>query len=129
MSDTFMLIVGIVLAVIGVLILAAVISSTRACSQKVSGKVVRVELDNTRHWRGTYPHYPIVSYVTDGKEYTVKSGTYTRISTKYETGQDVVVRYNPKKPDEIRVGLDLSSYIVGAIFLLIGLGIICIWFI
>lgn len=128
MSDTFFLIVGIVLALIGGLIFAAAVSNTRSCSRKLTGRVVRVEWDNTRHWKGTYPHYPVVSYTVDGREYTVKSSTYTRVSTKYKVGQDVIIRYNPQKPDEIQVGIDLSSYIVGTIMLVVGavlIGIYC----
>lgn len=72
MSDTYFLIVGIVLAIIGGLIFFTTISNACSCSRKVMGKVVRVSRDNTRNLRGTYPHYPVVSYTADGKEYIAR---------------------------------------------------------
>lgn len=120
MSDTFFLTVGIVLLVIGGLIFLAAVSNSISCSKKVTAKVVKVERDSTRHWKGSYPHYPVVSFAVNGKEYTVKSSTYTRSRAKYKVGQEVVIRYNPKKPEEIQIGVDLSSYIVSAV--LMGLG-------
>lgn len=129
MPDTFFLIVGIVLAVLGGLIFAAALSNTRSCSQKVTATVVKVEWDNTRHLRGTYPHYPVVAYTVGGKEYKVKSSTSTRISSKYKVGQEVVIRYNPQNPKEIQVGIGLSSYIVGAILFGFGATLIAVFFI
>ncbi len=127
MPDTFFLIVGIVLAVIGGLIFIAAISNTRSCCQKVVGTIVKVEWDNTRHWKGSYPHYPVVSYTVNGQEYTVKSSTYTRVSSKYKVGQEVVIHCNPKKPEEIRVGVDLPSYLVGAVLMGIGAFLIAVY--
>lgn len=128
MSDMFNLIVGIVLAVVGGLIFAAAVSATRSCSQKTTARVVKVVCENTGYWRGTYPHYPVVTYTVNGKEYTVKSSTSTRFITKYKEGQEVVIRYNPKKPKEIQVGIGLLSYIVGAFIALCGVVLIAVYF-
>ncbi len=128
MSDTFFLIVGIILAILGALIFIASISRDVSCSRQMMAKVVKVERDGTRHWKGTYPYYPTFSYLVNGQEYNIKSDTYTRSHTKYKVGQEVMIHYNPKSPEQIRLGVQISSYLFSIVLMGIGgvlIGIYC----
>lgn len=129
MPDAFFLVTGILLALLGGLIFCAAVSSNRSHSQRTTGTVVRIEVDNTRHLRGTFPHYPVVTYTVDGKEYTAKSETYTRIGTKYKLGQRLTVHYDPNSPKKIRVGVDAWSFAVGITMAILGLALVALYFI
>lgn len=120
MSDTFFLIVGIVLVVLGVLMLWGTIGRNLTCSQKVVAQVVEIRVDESGYWKGTMPHYPTFTYVVNGREYTVESKEYTRSMNKYRVGEEAIIWCNPKDPEEIRLGVSIGGFFVALVPLIIG---------
>lgn len=103
MSDTFFLVVGIILTGIGLLLLAAKVRTYVLCTVAVHAAVVKLELEYT-HFRGVeHTRYrPVVGYTVDGKTYTEEAYFRTYQKTKYPVGSEIEIRYNPNNPKEIR---------------------------
>lgn len=120
MSDTSCLVIGIVLVSLGVLLLGGTIGRNITCSQEVVAEVVDVIVDESRHWKGTQAHYPVLTYVVNGKRYTVESEEYTRNMDKYKTGEETVIWCNPDHPEEIRLGVSIGAFLVGVVPVIIG---------
>ena len=121
MSDTFFLVVGIILTGIGLLLLAAKVRTYVLCTVAVHAAVVKLELEYT-HFRGVeHTNYrPVVRYVVDGKSYTEKAHFRTYRKTKYPIGSEIKICYNPRKPEEIRFVGHTFPMPTGLVFLIIG---------
>lgn len=120
MSDTTFLIIGIVLAALGVLMLWGTIGRNLTCSQKVIAQVVDVRVEESGYWKGTLPYYPTFTYVLNGREYTVESKEYTRSMNKYRVDEEAIIWCNPKNPEEIRLGVSIGGFFVAFVPLIIG---------
>lgn len=121
MSDMFFLVVGIILAGIGLLLLTAKVMTYIKCTVPINATVVKLEKEYT-FFRGVeHTHYrPIMGYVVDGKSYTEEAYFRTYRKTKYPIDSEMKIYYNPKKPEEMRfVGL-LFPLHIGTVFLFIG---------
>ena len=117
----FFLVVGIILAGIGLLLLTAKVMTYIKCTVPINATVVKLEKEYT-FFRGVeHTHYrPIVGYVVDGNNYTEKAYFRTYRKTEYPIGSKMEICYNPKNPEEIRfVGHPFPLHI-GTVFLFIG---------
>ena len=121
MSDTFFVVVGIILDGIGLLLLIAKVMTYIKCTVPINATVVDLEKEYT-HLRGAeYTHYrPVVSYTVDGKSYTEKAYFRTNRKTKYPVNSVIEIFYNPKRPEEIRFVRHLFPLPLGLMFLFIG---------
>ena len=97
MSDTFFVVVGIILDCIGLLLLMAKVMTYLKCTVPINATVVRLEKEYT-FFRGVeHTHYrPVVSYTVDGNSYTEKAYFRTYRKTKYPIGSQISIYYNPK---------------------------------
>ena len=130
MSDMFFLVVGIILAAIGLLLIMAKVMTYIKCTVPINATVVKLEKEYT-FFRGVeHTHYrPIVGYVVDGKSYTEKAYVRTRQKTKYPIGSKMKLCYNPRNPKETRFVGQLFPLPMGLAFLLIGAALIfCAFF-
>lgn len=130
MSDMFFLVVGIILAVIGLLLLTAKVMTYIKCTVSINATVVKLEREYT-HYRGVeHTHYrPFVGYVVDGKKYTEKAYFRTYRKTKYPINSEIKICYNPKNPKEIRFVGHPFPLPMGPVFLFIGAVLIWCYFI
>ena len=121
MSDTFFFVVGIILAGIGLLLLAAKVKTYIKCTVPIHATVVNLEKEYT-HFRGVaYTRYrPVVGYSVDGKSYTAKAYFRTYRETKYPIGSKMEICYNPKKPEEMRFVGHPFPLPMGMTFLFVG---------
>lgn len=121
MSDMFFLVVGIILAGIGLLLLTAKVMTYIKCTVPINATVVKLEKEYT-FFRGVeHTHYrPIVGYVVDGNNYTEKAYFRTYRKTEYPIGSKMKIYYNPKKPEEMRFVGHLFPLHIGTVFLFIG---------
>lgn len=121
MSDMFFLVVGIILAGIGLLLLTAKVMTYIKCTVPINATVVKLEKEYT-FFRGVeHTHYrPIVGYVVDGKSYTEEAYFRTYRKTEYPIGSKMKIYYNPKKPEEMRFVGHLFPLHIGTVFLFIG---------
>ena len=121
MSDMFFLVVGIILAGIGLLLLTAKVMTYIKCTVPINATVVKLEKEYT-FFRGVeHTHYrPIVGYVVDGNNYTEKAYFRTYRKTEYPIGSKMKIYYNPKTPEEMRFVGHLFPLHIGTVFLFIG---------
>ena len=117
----FFLVVGIILAGIGLLLLTAKVMTYINCTVPINATVVKLEKEYT-FFRGVeHTHYrPIVGYVVDGNNYTEKAYFRTYRKTEYPIGSKMKIYYNPKKPEEMRFVGHLFPLHIGTVFLFIG---------
>ena len=121
MSDTFFFVVGIILAGIGLLLLATKVMTYIKCTVSMNAPVVKPETDET-YFRGvkhTYYH-PVVEYIVDGKSYTEEAYFRTYRKTKYPIDSEMKIYCNPKNSEEIRFVGHLFPLHIGTVFLFIG---------
>ena len=121
MSDLFFLVVGIIIAAIGLLLIMVKVLTYIKCTVPINATVVKLEKEYT-FFRGVeHTHYrPVVRYVVDGKSYTQTAPFRTLRKTKYAIDSKMEICYNPKNPEEIRfVGHPFPLHI-GTVFLFIG---------
>lgn len=130
MSDMFFLVVGIILAGIGLLLIMAKIMTYIKCTVPINATVVKLEKEYT-FFRGVeHTHYrPIVGYVVDGKSYTEEAYFRTYRKTKYPIASEIKICYNPKNPKEMRFVGHLFPLHIGLVFLFIGAVLIWCFFI
>ena len=129
MSDTFFLIVGIILSAIGVLCIASGIISKVRCTEPAVGTVVRLK-DKSYYHRGITTHdiTPIIKYDYNGKTYESKADTSTSDKKKFIVGKNVNVFVNPERPEEFKLGKVIFPYVFGAIMLIAGAVLILCYF-
>lgn len=126
MSDMFFLVVGIILAGIGLLLIMAKVMTYIKCTVPINATVVKLEKEYT-FFRGVeHTHYrPIVGYVVDGKSYTEEAYFRTYRKTKYPINSEIKIRYNPKNPKEMRFVGHLFPLPIGLV--LVFVGAVLIW--
>ena len=121
MSDMFFLVVGIILAGIGLLLLTAKVMTYIKCTVPINATVVKLEKEYTFLRGVEHTHYrPIVGYVVDGKSYTEEAYFRTYRKTKYPIDSEMKIYYNPKRPEEMRFVGHLFPLHIGTVFLFIG---------
>lgn len=130
MSDEFFLVVGIILAVIGIFCIVVPVMHRISCSGKVMATITEVQRVQSGYWRGItfYQYFPTFVYLVQNKEYITKYELPVKNSKNYKKGEVVEIKYNPKNPESICVGIKKSPYIIGFFFLVIGgalVGIYC----
>lgn len=129
MGDTVFLIVGIIFAALGALTLISVISAAVKCKEHVRADICDVKVSE-RFWKGRRirEYRPIVKFEFGGKEYEVKTDFSSQKKEKYDKGNLLDIWVNPKNPNEIRTGLELSPIVFGIIGLAIGITLIVCYF-
>ena len=130
MSDTFFLIVGLILACIGLLLLAAKVRTYITCTVPIHATVIKLNKEYTQYRGVEYIHYrPVVEYVVDGKRYTEKAYFRTCQKAKYPVDSQMSICYNPKNPGEMRFVGHPFPLPMGLVLLFIGAMLICCYFI
>ena len=126
MSDMFFLVVGIILAGIGLLLIMAKVMTYIKCTVPINATVVKLKKEYT-FFRGVeHTHYrPIVGYVVDDKSYTEEAYFRTYRKTKYPIDSEIKICYNPKNPKEMRFVGHLFPLPIGLV--LIFVGAVLIW--
>lgn len=126
MSDTFFLIVGIVLCAVGALSIVSGILSKVKCTEPVEGTVVSLK-DKTFYHRGITTHMitPVIKYVYGEKTYESKAANSTSNTQKYRVGDSITVLVDPKAPESFTLKKTIFPYIFGVIMLIPG--IVLIW--
>ena len=121
MSDTFFFVVGIILAGIGLLLLAAKVMTYIKCTVPINATVVKLEKENTFLRGVEHTHYrPVVRYVVDGKSYTEEAYFRTYRKTKYPIDSEIKICYNPRNPEKMRFVGHPFPLPIGLAFLFIG---------
>ena len=129
MSNVFFLVVGIIIAAVGLLLIMAKVFTYIQCTVPINATVVRLEKDYTTFRGITYTYYhPVVEYIVDGKSYTQAAPFRTLRKTKYAIDSKMEICYNPKNPEEMRFVGHPFPLPLGLIFLSIGAVLIICFF-
>ncbi|MCL2300276.1 MAG: DUF3592 domain-containing protein [Firmicutes bacterium] len=120
--------VGICIAGIGVLLTYLFIRAGNACTERTTGTVTghrKVKAGNTSR---SYFYYENVAYMAEGVEYLHKrkAGFPT---PQYPEGEQLVLLYNPGKPNTSRLEADKKDKpLLGPFTVLAGIGIMVLSF-
>ena len=130
MSDTFFLIVGIILTGISLLLLAAKVRTYITCTVPIHATVVKLNKEYTQYRGVEHTHYrPVVEYVVDGKHYTEEAYFRTRRKAKYPVDSQMRICYNPRNPKQMRFVGHPFPLPMGLVLLFIGATLIYCYFI
>ena len=129
MSDKFYLIVGIILSILGAGAIGAAISNRKACTEPVVATVssLKAKRHNIR-FKLLVTYTPTFSYTVGGKKYSKAADFSSLSSTKYAKGKELPILVNPKDPNEIRVGNNLTLILFGIICAAAGVTMIVCYF-
>lgn len=121
MSDTFFLVVGIILSLIGLIILISIIAKHIGCSMSVDADIINVESNrNTIRGSTYYTYTPVIKYNVNSRECVNKIPTETRNQNKYVIGSKLKIRVNPSNPDDFAYKTSGSAIFFGLLFLALG---------
>lgn len=124
-----MIVLGIILALVGVLLVAAHGYNRRNCTMRVEATVSDLAVKKMPR-KGYYVNYytPVFSYTVDGKAYSTKADLSTKDGKLFAVGQKATVLVNPADPAMMRYGSTLGFLLTGVVLALIGIGIIVVYF-
>lgn len=121
MESIVLIVVGAVMAAVGVIYPTLTLKRRSACKAKVKATVVKVE--KKTHYVGErteHKYLPTFAYTVNVREYVTKSDLETLNMLKYKEGDEVTIRYNPDSPEIISVGVKVFPYVCGVLLLLFG---------
>lgn len=125
------LIVGIVIALIGILSIKRNSNKKKRCSASARAVIVEVETDSEESEENTkkkYTYTPIFEFKADDDVIRKSGGVYSHNKKKYRVGDTEDVFYNPKKPKEFFVKGKDSGNAFGIALVLFGILVIAIAF-
>lgn len=112
-----MIVVGIILAAIGLLLIIAFICNRLKCRIKVEASVKKLAEQSVTLRGSTVKQYiPVFIYMVDGVTYTASANTATTKKDKFTVGQKLTIHANPKNPSSIRYGSNLGFLLAGLVF-------------
>lgn len=129
MSDTYFLIVGILLVVFGVLLIIGGISANMKCNTLVKGVIVNL-IEKSHYHRGIITHEitPVVRYTYNGRKYEKKSEQPTRDTEKYRIDDSIDLLINPDMPEEFLLHRTIFPFVMAVVLMLPGLLLIYCYF-
>lgn len=109
-----MIILGSIIAVIGLLFVVAFAISRARCKTKIEATVSRLS-EKTMTVRGTTVKdiTPIFTYTVNGKEYTYKAEMSTTKRKRFAVGKKEFIYINDKHPEEARFGSNFGFLVFG----------------
>ena len=118
------IIVGIACVIIGIFIMVSHFNAQKTQTEEITAKIIRIDSEVEMDTDGfdTRWYYPVVEYTVDGKKYETRlANSGSTNSTEYKEGQEVLVQYNPDKPEEISKKDDKGGLIGGIFFIAFGI--------
>ena len=130
MTSNGIFVVGIILAVIGLLLLTSKVMTYIKCTMPINATVVKLKKEYT-HYRGAEHTWyrPVVEYEVDGQNHTETAYFRTWRKMRYSIGSEMKICYNPRKPEEIRFVGHPFPLPLGLVFLSLGAVLIYCYFI
>ena len=121
MEDFPMIVIGIIIAVIGLLFVVAFAISRARCKMRIEATVSRLATKSMKlRGRTVTDTTPIFTYTVNGKEYTYKAEMSTTNRKRFAVGQKEFIYINEKKPEEARFGNNLGFLLFGICCVLVG---------
>ena len=116
-----MIIIGIIIAVIGLLFVVAFAISRARCKMRIEATVSRLATKSMRYRGITVTDTtPIFTYTVNGKEYTYKAEMSTTNRKRFAVGQKEFIYINDKHHEEARFGNNFGFLLFGICCVLVG---------
>lgn len=121
MSDTYFLVFGIVVALIGLVVLILYFKTFCLCRKKVTAEIVCVKEEQMTLRGSTIHSYrPRFSYNVDGKEYFGDAPFTSVKESKYNEGDPLEVIISESNPELFRFRGRIGGLITGIIMFCVG---------
>ena len=121
MSDTYFLIFGIIIALIGMILLFSYFKVLLSCRQAVIAQITSVKKEKiTLRGSSVYSYRPVFSYSVDGHEYSGEATFTTHNKTKYNSGDSLKIYVSATQPGLYRFDGKIAPMIIGLIMVVIG---------
>lgn len=122
MSDSFFLIFGIVVSLLGLLLIVIHIRDVAKCRETITAVISNLKVDKVRIRGSNVSSYcPEFTYTVDGQTYNGFATFTTYKKAKYKVGDGLEICYNSKDPKHYRMKDRCKSLLFGLIFAAIGL--------
>ena len=129
MSDTFFLIVGILVSLIGFICLLAGITLRIQCTKKIEAVIQNVkQKHHVVRLKAIIAYHPIFHYEEEGKTYTHTAEIFSFRPKKYVVGNPLTVWINPKKPSEYCFSTHIGSLVGDVAIMVAGLTLVVCYF-
>lgn len=129
MSDTYFLVIGIFIALIGLFLIILRLIHYFTCSLRVESKITGLEETRTMIRGSTIRHYhPVCAYTVEGRELSETAPYSSRDKAHYTIGDTVIIHVNPKQPELVRFSYFNSSIIFDLVILAAGLTLVICYF-
>ncbi len=116
-----MIILGIIIAVIGLLLIVAFAISRATCKTRIEATVSRLATKSMKfRGRTVTDTTPIFTYTVNGEEYTYKAEMSTTNRKRFAVGQKEFIFINEKRPNEARYGNNSGFLLCGIVCFLLG---------
>lgn len=130
MSDTYFLIVGIILLSFGILAVIAIIYNKLSCTEKVTATICKVNKSKF-FWKGKniISYQPVFEYKHSGNDYKTTATFSTHDKSKYQYQSKMDILINPKKPNLIYVKKRIGLFISAIVDIAFGIALIVLYFV
>lgn len=115
--SNFMLFIGLVFFIMSFVISSQMEKAAERCTEEVPAVVS--DLISVKDDEGGVTYKAEFSYTVDNKEYVVCDST-SYFPSKYQVGDEVTLKYNPDKPDDMITDKNANKFIV-TIFRVLGI--------
>ena len=116
-----MIVIGIIIAIIGLLFVVAFVISRVRCKTKTESIVSGLATKSIKlRGKTVTDTTPIFTYTVNGKEYTYKAEMSTVKRKRFVVGQKEFIYINDKHPEEARFGNNLRFLFFGICCALVG---------
>ncbi len=130
MSDTYFLIFGIILAILGAIILFTAVKNALTCKKKIYATISSIATQKTTLRGSTiYYYHPVVAYDAGGNHYETQAPFSTGRKDKYIIGNKMVVYIDESNPGSCRFPGKPGLWITGLLFLFAGLFFAILYFV
>lgn len=114
MSDTYFLVIGIIISAIGLFILGIRLRMLVSCRERIDATVTGVSVEsNVIRGSTVHSYHPKYSYTVDGKTYKGTAAFSSLRENKYNEGDVFRVYINPKNPELVRFSRHFGLFIAG----------------
>lgn len=129
MSDTYFLIFGIVVSLIGLALIVLHIRTVSSCGERIIAQINNLKVQRTViRGSSVYSYCPEFIYTVNGKTYQGTADFSTYRKNKYQVGDPLEIYYNYNDPEQYRVKGRCTMLIWGVIILAIGLPFVILYF-
>lgn len=122
MSDTYFLVFGIIVSLIGIALIVIHFRDLINCREKITATISNLKVEKVSVRGSSVSSYcPKFTYEVDGQTYNGIATFTTNTKNKYKVGDGIEICYNSKNPGQYRMPGRFKSLVFGIIIAAIGM--------